>query len=206
MRILVLGGYGFIGSHICQRLKAEGHTIGIVDCFHQYYTFPDWEYYPVLVQRKQITNTDGTIVEISLELEGEQGQSCKFLDITTKLKGEPRRWIHDEGYNKQDHISVDGHALSELPNFPLIDSKLNSCSKYGVVTSELVCYSHRNETKNAFITQALDMPYTVICAQISGEEAAIAILIALLYEILFSICLATLDATRKASNSGLLIS
>ena len=48
MKILVLGGYGFIGSHICQQLKAEGHTIGIVDCYHQYYTFPDWEYHPVL--------------------------------------------------------------------------------------------------------------------------------------------------------------
>ena len=58
MRILVLGGYGFIGSHICQQLKAEGHTVGIVDCFHQYYTFPDWEYHPVLAQRKKITNTD----------------------------------------------------------------------------------------------------------------------------------------------------
>ena len=54
MKILVLGGYGFIGSHICQQLKTEGHTIGIVDCFHQYYTFPDWEYYPILNQRKQI--------------------------------------------------------------------------------------------------------------------------------------------------------
>lgn len=58
MRILVLGGYGFIGSHICQKLKSEGHTIGIVDCFHQYYTFPDWEYQPVLSQRKSITGTD----------------------------------------------------------------------------------------------------------------------------------------------------
>ena len=58
MRILVLGGYGFIGSHICQHLKLEGHTIGIVDCYHQYYTFPDWEYHPVLSQRKKITNTD----------------------------------------------------------------------------------------------------------------------------------------------------
>ena len=58
MRILVLGGYGFIGSHICQKLKAKGHTIGVVDCFHQYFTFPDWEYHPVLAQRKTITQPD----------------------------------------------------------------------------------------------------------------------------------------------------
>ena len=58
MKILVLGGYGFIGSHICQQLKAEGHTIGVIDCYHQYYTFPDWEYHPVLNQRKSITGAD----------------------------------------------------------------------------------------------------------------------------------------------------
>jgi len=58
MRILVLGGYGFIGSHICNNLKAEGHTVGVVDCYHQYYTFPDWEYHPILAQRKKLANSD----------------------------------------------------------------------------------------------------------------------------------------------------
>tara|TARA_Y100001938_G_scaffold151193_1_gene247159 strand:+ start:842 stop:1828 length:987 start_codon:yes stop_codon:yes gene_type:complete len=58
MRILILGGYGFIGSHISQELKRDNHTIGIVDCYHQYFTFPNWEYEPVLSQRKAITDTD----------------------------------------------------------------------------------------------------------------------------------------------------
>ncbi len=58
MKILVLGGYGFIGSHICQRLKSEGHTVAVIDCYHQYYTFPDWEYHPVLSQRKKIATPD----------------------------------------------------------------------------------------------------------------------------------------------------
>ena len=26
MRILVLGGYGFLGSHICQKLKQQKHV------------------------------------------------------------------------------------------------------------------------------------------------------------------------------------
>ena len=58
MRILVLGGYGFIGSYTCKLLKEQGHTVGIVDCYHQYYTFPNWEYQPILSQRKEITRTD----------------------------------------------------------------------------------------------------------------------------------------------------
>lgn len=56
MRILILGGYGFIGSHICNTLSQQGHQIGVVDCYHQYYTFPNWEYQPVLSQRKTIAN------------------------------------------------------------------------------------------------------------------------------------------------------
>jgi UDP-glucose 4-epimerase len=56
MKILVLGGYGFIGSHISNQLVSEGHTVGVVDCFHQYYTFPNWEYTPVLAQRKALAN------------------------------------------------------------------------------------------------------------------------------------------------------
>jgi UDP-glucose 4-epimerase len=37
MRILVTGGAGFIGSHICERLLKEGHTVTCVDNFDPYY-------------------------------------------------------------------------------------------------------------------------------------------------------------------------
>ena len=48
MRILILGGHGFIGSHTSNLLKEKGHTIGVVDCYHQYFTFPDQEYFSIL--------------------------------------------------------------------------------------------------------------------------------------------------------------
>ena len=37
MKVLILGGHGFIGSHISNILKTQGHTVGIVDCYHRYY-------------------------------------------------------------------------------------------------------------------------------------------------------------------------
>lgn len=37
MRILVTGAAGFIGSHVCERLAAEGHDVWGVDSFEPYY-------------------------------------------------------------------------------------------------------------------------------------------------------------------------
>ena len=62
MRILILGGHGFIGCHTSDILKQQGHTIGVVDCYHQYYTFPDKEYFPILQIRKDHANSDQTFV------------------------------------------------------------------------------------------------------------------------------------------------
>ncbi len=36
-RVLVTGGAGFIGSHLCERLIEEGHEVWVIDCFDDYY-------------------------------------------------------------------------------------------------------------------------------------------------------------------------
>ena len=89
MRILVLGGYGFIGSYICQRLKKDNHIIGVVDCYHQYYTFPNWEYQPVLSQRKEITQTDYEYIG--------QIENLQFMEETFE-HFKPDRVIHVATY------------------------------------------------------------------------------------------------------------
>ena len=89
MRILVLGGYGFIGSHICQQLKKDNHIIGVVDCYHQYYTFPNWEYQPVLSQRKEITQTNKEYIG---QIENLQFMEQTFEDF------KPDRVIHVATY------------------------------------------------------------------------------------------------------------
>ncbi len=40
MICLVTGSAGFIGSHLCERLLADGHTVRGVDCFTDYYARP----------------------------------------------------------------------------------------------------------------------------------------------------------------------
>ena len=58
MKILILGGHGFIGSHTSNILKSMGHTIGVVDCYHRDYTFPKAEYDKISELRIQHSNAD----------------------------------------------------------------------------------------------------------------------------------------------------
>jgi len=37
MRVVVTGGAGFIGSHLCEALLRDGSTVDVVDCFDDYY-------------------------------------------------------------------------------------------------------------------------------------------------------------------------
>lgn len=51
MKILILGGHGFIGHHTAQQLVKSQHQVFTVDCHHRYGEYQDWEYHPVLEQR-----------------------------------------------------------------------------------------------------------------------------------------------------------
>jgi nucleoside-diphosphate-sugar epimerase len=51
MNVLILGGRGFIGHHTAKELTELGHAVSVVDVYHQYGDYQDWEYWPVINQR-----------------------------------------------------------------------------------------------------------------------------------------------------------
>ena len=74
MNILVTGGAGFIGSHLCQRLLMSGHDLAIVDNFNDFYD-------PAL-KRVNIAEVQGTSRRVGRTLHRREGdiRDSSFLD------------------------------------------------------------------------------------------------------------------------------
>jgi nucleoside-diphosphate-sugar epimerase len=51
MKILILGGHGFIGHNLSRMLLDQGHEVHVVDCHHDYGEYPQWEFDTVMKQR-----------------------------------------------------------------------------------------------------------------------------------------------------------
>jgi len=122
MKILVLGGYGFIGSHTCEVLRKQGHKVAVVDCYHQYYTFPDWEYEPIVNQRKKLA---GPTKEYIGKIENLQFMEQVFEDF------KPDRVIHVATYPNAKMVAR--NVLDATNNMVTATAYiLDLCVKYNV--------------------------------------------------------------------------
>ena len=143
MNVLILGGHGFIGSHVSHILKAQGHTVSVLDCYHQYHIFPDWEYQPVLEQRKIWANAD--TVHIG-KIESEQ-----FLDHAFK-QSQPDVVIHLATYPnahmvKRNPMDATGNMVTANINI------LNACVRHKV---KRIVFSSSSMVYGDFLTDAPD--------------------------------------------------
>jgi UDP-glucuronate 4-epimerase len=64
-RILVTGGAGFIGSHLCEALVAQGHQIVVIDDFNDYYD-PEIKRGNLAQIRDRITVIEGDLIDQAL--------------------------------------------------------------------------------------------------------------------------------------------
>ena len=121
MNILILGGHGFIGSRVSQQLKKAGHTVGVVDCYHQYNAFPNWEYVPILEQRKTIAANDRTFVG---RIEDKEFMEKTFLEF------KPERVVH----------------LGTYPNAKMVQSNIDDATGNMITATANIldlCVKHR---------------------------------------------------------------
>src|SRR5215831_13544269 len=100
MRCLVTGAAGFIGSHLCERLLADGHEVVGVDSFSDYYDRPRKEQNLSLMrENRSFTLEEADLVDADLR---------RILDgaaVVFHLAGQPGvrpswgssfdRYVHD---------------------------------------------------------------------------------------------------------------
>ncbi len=85
MRILVTGGAGFIGKHLCRRLRDEGHEVTVFDCH------PDWK-----------NRVDQCFQESMCLASVENGIAWFSL---TPPKGERHVWLKNGDWDRVYHLA-----------------------------------------------------------------------------------------------------
>ena len=105
--------------------------------------------YPV-----HLIDYDGTVLEMPLRLTSESGRQVPFLDVLITLDGGNLVWGL---YNKRQFMFVGGIPLSDMRNFPHIDTKLTDMVKYGVVTSNMYRFAYVNKLASNFIVEVVQM-------------------------------------------------
>ncbi|HEY2785117.1 MAG TPA: NAD-dependent epimerase/dehydratase family protein [Fimbriiglobus sp.] len=98
MRCLVTGAAGFIGSHLCDRLLADGHAVTGLDCFTPYYAREIKEA-NLTAARK---HPQFRFAEFDLA-EGGGDDLCNEIDWVFHLAAMPglaRSWTHFDEYNR----------------------------------------------------------------------------------------------------------
>jgi nucleoside-diphosphate-sugar epimerase len=98
MRCLVTGAAGFIGSHLCERLLADGHAVTGIDCFTPYY--------PRATKERNLANLTGqphfTFHELDLVEGGltEIVAGTEWVFHLAAMPGLNRSWTNFDEYNR----------------------------------------------------------------------------------------------------------
>ena len=83
MRALLTGGAGFIGSHLAERLAAEGHEVTVVDAFTDYYDPSLKRANFSVLQAAGVELAEGDLNQLDL------GALVRGVDVVFHLAGQP---------------------------------------------------------------------------------------------------------------------
>jgi nucleoside-diphosphate-sugar epimerase len=109
MNCLVTGCAGFIGSHLCERLLADGHRVTGLDCFTDYYPRP--------FKQRNLSgfqwHPNFTFYDLDLSTDGLAGATAD-VDVVFHLAGMPglvKSWTDFDSYNRHNVTAT--HRLLE---------------------------------------------------------------------------------------------
>jgi len=134
MRCVVTGAAGFIGSHLCERLLADGHSVTGVDCFT--------DYYPRSVKERNLTelldHPQFTFRELDLSEGVPSGivSGANWVFHLAAMAGLTRSWVDFDLYNRHN-LTATHRLLESLKGSPTLKRMIyaSTSSVYGKYAS-----------------------------------------------------------------------
>ena len=109
MKCVVTGAAGFIGSHLCERLLADGHAVTGLDCFT--------DYYPRIVKERNLSSLRERPrfgfreLDISLGVPSEVVAGAEWVFHLAAMAGLTRSWLDFDSYARHNLTAT--HRLLE---------------------------------------------------------------------------------------------
>ena len=134
MRCVVTGAAGFIGSHLCERLLADGHAVVAVDCFTDYYPRP--------VKERNLSGLLGkphfTFRELDLSagVPKEAVAGVEWVFHLAAMPGLTRSWLDFDTYTRHN-LTATHRLLEALKGSPALRKLVHAStsSVYGKYAS-----------------------------------------------------------------------
>jgi len=117
MNCVVTGAAGFIGSHLCERLLADGHTVTGVDCFT--------DYYPRAVKTRNLAGfrTDSRFtfheVDLSAAVPATIVNGAQWVFHLAAMAGLTRSWTDFDLYTRHN-LTATHRLLEALKGSPTL--------------------------------------------------------------------------------------
>jgi nucleoside-diphosphate-sugar epimerase len=134
MRCIVTGAAGFIGSHLCERLLADGHAVTGIDCFT--------DYYPRLIKERNLAplkekrHFQFRELDLSEGVPAEVATGAEWVFHLAAMAGLTRSWIDFDSYNRHN-LTATHRLLEALKGSPTLKRLIyaSTSSVYGKYAS-----------------------------------------------------------------------